>query len=157
MGAGHSLTGVWRATIVSGLAIALAGCGGGGGSSAPSTVTATSRVTVTETPTQQPTSTYLTPPDSSTVQSPPAESSPAESWTMPNEIGKNLQRAQDDLQALTGNPMFVSTSEDLTGMGRMQIMDRNWQVCSSTPPPGSVFTSQTNVVFGVVRDSENCP
>jgi hypothetical protein len=76
---------------------------------------------------------------------------------MPNEIGKNLQRAQDDLQALTGNPMFVSTAEDLTGMGRQQIMDRNWQVCSSNPAPGSTFTSQTNVVFGVVRDSETCP
>lgn len=82
---------------------------------------------------------------------------PTESWIMPNEIGKNLQRAQDDLQALTGNPMFVSTSEDLTGEGRQQIMDRNWQVCSSSPPPGAVFTSQTNVVFGVVRDSESCP
>jgi len=76
---------------------------------------------------------------------------------MPNEIGKNLQQAQNDLQALTGNPMFVSTSEDLTGKGRQQIMDSNWQVCSSSPPPGSAFTSQTNVVFGVVRDSETCP
>lgn len=84
-------------------------------------------------------------------------SAPVESWIMPNEIGKNLQRAQDDLQALTGDPMFVSTSEDLTGKGRQQIMDRNWQVCSSSPPPGVTFTSQTNVVFGVVRDSESCP
>jgi hypothetical protein len=77
---------------------------------------------------------------------------------MPNEVGKDLQTAQDDLQALTGNPMFISTSKDLTGQGRHQVMDRNWQVCSSTPPPGETFTAQTNVVFGVVRiDSEKCP
>ncbi len=76
---------------------------------------------------------------------------------MPDETGKTLQRAQDDLQALTGNPLFVSTSEDLTGKGRQQIMDRNWQVCSSTPPPGMAFTAQTNVVFGVVKESETCP
>jgi hypothetical protein len=77
---------------------------------------------------------------------------------MPNEIGKDLQTAQDDIQALTGNPMFISTSKDLTGQGRHQINDRNWQVCSSTPPPGETFTSHTNVVFGVVRiDGESCP
>jgi hypothetical protein len=54
--------------------------------------------------------------------------------------------------------MFISTSKDLTGQGRHQVMDRNWQVCSSTPPPGETFTAQKNVVFGVVRiDSEKCP
>ena len=113
-----------------GLALALAGCGGGGGASSTVTVTVTSS---------------------------PAVDAPAGSWTMPDEIGKNLQRAQDDLQALTGNPMFVSTSEDLTGQGRQQIMDRNWLVCSSTPAAGSTFTSRTNVVFGVVKESEACP
>lgn len=140
------------------LAGAVVGCSGGNGPAVTSTVTATSRVTVTET-SRQPTpiaptmpSQESTPAASSTVEFPAAES-----WIMPNEIGKSLQTAQDDLQALTGNPMFVSTSEDLTGQGRQQIMDRNWQVCSSSPPPGVPFTSQTNVVFGVVRDSERCP
>lgn len=163
MVARNCLTGFFSAAVAGGLAIALAGCGGGSGSSATSTVTATSRVTVTATPTQQPTTSYVTQPNSSPAESPTPASSPAaasapvDSWAMPNEIGKDLQTAQDDLQALTGNPAFVSTSDDLTGKGRQQIMDRNWQVCSSTPPPGSTFTSQTNVVFGVVRDSESCP
>jgi hypothetical protein len=123
----------YRLAAFAGVAVAygLTGCGGGGGSSAVSTVTATTEVTV--------------------------NAPPAESWTMPNETGKTLQAAQDDLQALTGNPGFISTSEDLTGQGRQQIMDRNWQVCSSTPAPGSSFTAQTNVVFGVVRDTETCP
>ena len=143
--------------VVGVLAIALAGCGGASEPAATSTVTATSRVTVTYSSTQPSASAPMAPAASSPPDTAPAASAPADSWIMPSEIGKNLQRAQDDLQALTGNPMFVSTSEDLTGMGRQQIMDRNWQVCSSNPAPGSAFTSQTNVVFGVVRDSETCP
>lgn len=146
-----------NAVVAIGIAAALAGCGSGGTPAATSTVTATSRVTVTETPKAETTTVPTSESESSPAENSAAESAPAESWIMPNEIGKTLQRAQDDIQALTGNPMFVSTSEDLTGKGRQQIMDRNWQVCSSTPPPGAVFTSQTNVVFGVVRDSESCP
>lgn len=76
---------------------------------------------------------------------------------MPDEIGKDLQTAQDDLQALTGNFAFISTSKDLTGKTRHQINDRNWQVCTSTPAPGEIFTPQTNVVFGVVKNTETCP
>jgi hypothetical protein len=77
---------------------------------------------------------------------------------MPNLIGRNLQAAQDAIQALTGNPAFFSSSTDLTGKGRMQVLDRNWQVCSSTPPPGATFTSDTAVDFGVVKiDTETCP
>jgi hypothetical protein len=77
---------------------------------------------------------------------------------MPDLRGGNLQTAQDAIQALTGNPAFFSTSTDLTGQGRMQVMDRNWQVCSSTPAPGESFTSTSKVDFGVVKiDSESCP
>lgn len=62
------------------------------------------------------------------------------------------------MQNLTGNPLFVSTSTDLMGQGRNQIMDANWQVCSSTPAPGETFTAGTPVDFGVVRiDVETCP
>ncbi|WP_236731921.1 hypothetical protein [Mycolicibacterium peregrinum] len=42
--------------------------------------------------------------------------------------------------------------------GRAQISDRNWQVCSSAPPPGSTFGTSTKIDFGVVRiDTEKCP
>jgi len=139
------------------VAALLAGCGGGSGPAVTSTVAATSTITVTRSSGQQSATTPKAPAESSPIDTAPATSAPAESWMMPSEIGKNLQQAQDDLQALTGNPMFVSTSEDLTGKGRQQIMDRNWRVCSSNPPPGSTFTPQINVVFGVVRDSEVCP
>lgn len=88
--------------------------------------------------------------------SPPAAAEP--SWTMPNLIGRNLQGAQDAIQSLTDDAVWFTSSTDLTGRGRAQIRDRDWQVCTSTPPPGTRFTASTKVGFGVVRsDSETCP
>lgn len=88
--------------------------------------------------------------------SPSASAEP--SWTMPNLIGKDLQGAQDAIQPLTHDAVWFTSSTDLTGKGRAQISDCNWQVCTSTPPPGATFTASTKVDFGVVRiDSETCP
>jgi hypothetical protein len=82
----------------------------------------------------------------------------ADSWSMPNLIGKDLQGAQDAIQSLTLDAVWYSSSTDLTGKGRMQIDDRNWVVCSSTPAPGATFTESTKVNFGVVKkDTETCP
>jgi hypothetical protein len=82
----------------------------------------------------------------------------ADTWVMPNLIGKNLQGAQDAIQSLTDDHVWFSGSTDLTGQGRMQINDRAWVVCSSTPAPGVKFTENTSVSFGVVRmDVEDCP
>ena len=58
----------------------------------------------------------------------------AESWTMPNLIGKDLQGAQDAIQSLTDGQVWYSGSTDLTGQDRVQLNDRAWVVCSSTPP-----------------------
>lgn len=85
----------------------------------------------------------------------PAQSDP--SGTMPNLVGTDLQGAQDTIQSLTHGKVWVSSSADLTGQGRAQIVDRNWIVCSSTPPPGAAFTSTTTIDLGVVRDTEACP
>lgn len=90
------------------------------------------------------------------AMSPPASAEP--SWTMPNLIGMDLQGAQDAIQSVSGGQVWLSTSTDLTGQDRAQLSDRNWQVCSSTPAPGSAFTVSTKIDFGVVRiDSEECP
>ena len=87
-----------------------------------------------------------------------APPSSADSWTMPNLIGKDLQGAQDAIQSLTADAVWYSGSTDLTGKGRMQIDDRNWVVCSSTPAPGATFMESTKVSFGVVKeDIESCP
>ena len=58
----------------------------------------------------------------------------AGTWTMPNLIGHDLQGAQDAIQSLTSDAVWYSGSTDLTGKGRMQILDRDWVVCTSTPP-----------------------
>lgn len=82
----------------------------------------------------------------------------AQSWTMPHLIGTDLQGAQDAIQSVSDGDVFFSSSTDLTGQGRMQLDDRNWVVCSSTPPPGAAFTTRTEIDFGVVKkDIESCP
>ena len=80
-----------------------------------------------------------------------------QSWAMPNLVGMDLQGAQDAVQSLTGGEVWLSTSTDLTGQGRAQIIDRNWTVCGSTPSAGAAFTVTTAIDFGVVRDTETCP
>ncbi|MGV0644583.1 hypothetical protein ABQE44_14385 [Mycolicibacterium sp. XJ2546] len=141
----------WIAAIV--LGVALAGCSS---QSAPpaETVTVTTEQPVVAAPTQAITTSSAIAPATSGA---PANSV-SQSWTMPNLIGSNLQDAQDAIQALTNNEVFFSGSTDLTGQGRNQIMDANWQVCTSTPPPGATITNDTMIDFGVVRiDTENCP
>lgn len=82
----------------------------------------------------------------------------AQTWTMPNMIGKDLQGAQDEIQSITDGKVWYSGSTDLTGRDRMQIIDRAWMVCTSTPPPGAPFTTTTEINFGVVKmDIESCP
>lgn len=81
----------------------------------------------------------------------------ADPWTMPNLTGTDLQGAQDTIQSRTNGAVFYSSSTDLTGQGRAQIVDRNWTVCTSTPAPGGALTTTTKINFGVVRDSETCP
>lgn len=82
----------------------------------------------------------------------------ANTFRMPDETGKNLQAAQDDLQAISGNPFFFSASEDATGQDRVQVWDANWKVCSQDPRPGSVVRDdEDDVVFYVVSNEESCP
>lgn len=118
-------------------------------------------VTVTSTTIAAPASTtpaYTAPAPVAPTQEEAAPVAPAaSSWTMPNLVGRDLQAAQDAIQALTDYAIAISTSTDLTGEGRAQLMDRNWQVCSSSPPAGSTITSSTLVDFGVVKMSEPCP
>lgn len=82
-----------------------------------------------------------------------------ESFVLPDETGKNLQAAQDDLQAVSGNPFFFSDSIDATGEGRFQAWDSNWQVCSQKPEPGTRLKVDSDeiVTFYVVRTTESCP
>ena len=78
-------------------------------------------------------------------------------WVMPNEVGIDLQSAQDDLQTESGDPFYFSYSEDATGADRGQWLDSDWVVCSQDPIPGVTVTRQMDVTFSVVRLDEPCP
>jgi hypothetical protein len=78
-------------------------------------------------------------------------------WRMPDMVGTGLQRAQDAMQKLTGDPIFVTSSHDVTGRGRHQIIDSDWRVCSQNVRAGATFTLTSKIDFGVVKLSETCP
>ena len=54
--------------------------------------------------------------------------------TVPNVVGKDLQLAQDTMQAAG---LYNLTSHDSTGQARLQVLDRNWVVTDQTPAAGS--------------------
>lgn len=76
---------------------------------------------------------------------------------MPNLVGRDLQAAQDAIQKLTDNPVFLTLSTDATGQGRTQVLDSNWRVCSQNVKPGETFTKDTKIEFATVKLSERCP
>lgn len=89
--------------------------------------------------------------------SPPSSSAAGKQWEMPDLVGMSLQAAQDRLQKLTGDPLFLSLSHDATGRGRQQVLDSNWKVCSQNLAPGTRFGLKTTIDFAAVKDSESCP
>jgi PASTA domain-containing protein len=64
--------------------------------------------------------------------------------------GTNLQDAQDRVQEAG---VFYSRSEDATGQGRSQVLDRNWTVIRQSPPPGTPI-AEGDPVFQVVKNEE---
>lgn len=78
-------------------------------------------------------------------------------WPMPNVVGGSLQVAQDQMQKLTGDPVFLTSSHDATGQGRSQVDDSNWVVCTQNVAPGQAFTIKSVIDFGVVKATEKCP
>jgi beta-lactam-binding protein with PASTA domain len=74
--------------------------------------------------------------------------------TMPDFVGKGLQTAQDDAQAAGFADL---SSHDASGRGRLQILDRDWKVCSQAPAAGSTASSGSRIDFGVVKLDETCP
>ncbi|CAA9398960.1 MAG: hypothetical protein AVDCRST_MAG66-1356, partial [uncultured Pseudonocardia sp.] len=78
------------------------------------------------------------------------------SWVMPDLVGTRLQDAQDAVQALTDFAIPITTSSDATGRGRMQIDDRNWEVCAQSVPAGAEITPGSTIDFSVVQLDEDC-
>lgn len=64
---------------------------------------------------------------------------------VPNVVGKDLQFAQDTMQAAG---LYHLTSHDSTGQARSQVLDRNWQVTDQTPPAGSTVAADQLIDLG---------
>lgn len=153
---------VTGALLVAGAGL-LSACASSGQAPADSTSPRVSTVTVTQSATTAPSKTTA-PSDtsaSSETTAPPAKTSSGDSgatFTMPNEVGKVLQTAQDDLQRVTHDPVFYTGSKDATGRGRHQILDRDWKVCSQNVPAGRRVERRTVIItFSVVKLTETCP
>lgn len=69
---------------------------------------------------------------------------------MPDVVCMNLQAAQDRIQAAG---VFFSRSEDATGAGRRQVMDRNWVVVAQHPAAGAPI-GEGDAVLSVVKTGE---
>ena len=72
---------------------------------------------------------------------------------MPALVGMNLQLAQDTLQSLDS---YLLVQEDAAGLGRFQVVDSNWKVCTQDPAPGDVVPISTLVTLAAVKLDETC-
>ncbi|MER5765711.1 hypothetical protein [Streptomyces sp. NPDC002082] len=91
------------------------------------------------------------------ASTPPAAPNPAPAparAAVPNGVGQVLQTAQDDAQAAG---FFLLGSTDALGQHRMQVLDRNWKVCSQAPSAGTQAATDTKIVFNTVKLEEACP
>ncbi|MHC3450323.1 MULTISPECIES: PASTA domain-containing protein [Streptomyces] len=70
--------------------------------------------------------------------------------TMPNFVGKSVKVAR---QALDGSTSI--TVDDVSGQGRMVLLESNWQVCSTDPAAGAKLDGQP-VTIGAVKFGESC-
>lgn len=76
----------------------------------------------------------------------------AETAALPDLVGQDLQAAQDEAQAAG---FYVLDDQDASGQNRLQVLDRNWTVCSQDPAPGT-HPTDTPVTLFAVKDSETC-
>ena len=133
----------------------VSGCGSSAPPAAPAVVTQTVRETVVVTqapPEPSPSAAPVVAP--AEVPAAPATTAPPEVFKMPNLVGQNLQLAQDKLQVLGS---YVMDQQDAAGLGRIQVIDSNWQVCTQSPAPGKKVPVETVVVLGAVKLAEQCP
>ncbi|MFI9809188.1 PASTA domain-containing protein [Streptomyces sp. NPDC052301] len=74
--------------------------------------------------------------------------------TVPNFLGMGLQSAQDAAQSAG---FYSLKSHDSLGRDRMQILDRDWKVCSQNVKAGTVVATNSELDFGAVKLAETCP
>jgi PASTA domain-containing protein len=84
-----------------------------------------------------------------TTASTPASgnSSPAK-IAVPNVVGKDLQTAQDTMQAAG---LYMLRSHDSTGRNRSQVLDSNWMVTDQTPAAGTKVDADQLIDLGAKK------
>jgi hypothetical protein len=75
-------------------------------------------------------------------------------FVMPNLVGKNLQKAQDELQS---RGSYVLDEKDATGAGRITLIDSDWKVCGQKPKMGVKVLIIATVQLAAVKLHESCP
>jgi beta-lactam-binding protein with PASTA domain len=73
---------------------------------------------------------------------------------MPDLVEENLQLAQDRLEALGS---YILNQEDALGLGRIQVVDSNWKVCSQRPAQGTRISVNDEVTLFAAKLDEDCP
>lgn len=111
---------------------------------------------------EAPGTTVVTAPEQDDAGTPPEDQTErqdrtGQQWAMPDLVGSTVQDAQDRIQSLTGGAVFYTSSHDLTGEDRNQVLDSNWKVCTQNVAPGAPLTTASRVDFGAVKLDENCP
>jgi hypothetical protein len=140
---------VRRIVLLFGVAtLLLAGCGAdkksqGGDVNSTTSSTATALTTATTAASTTTTSAAATTTTAPTTTS--RNTTVVTTIVVPNVVGKDLQFAQDTMQAAG---LYHLTSHDSTGQGRSQVLDRNWQVTDQTPPAGSKVADDQLIDLG---------
>jgi hypothetical protein len=67
---------------------------------------------------------------------------------VPNEVGRNHQAAQDDLQA---HGFYNLRERDCTGRGRLLLWDRNWKVVRQSPRASARVSTSTVITLCSVK------
>jgi hypothetical protein len=70
---------------------------------------------------------------------------------VPNEVGRNHQAAQDDLQA---HGFYNLREKDCSGRGRLLLFDRNWKVVRQSPSAGKRVSTDRTVTLCSVKYSD---
>ncbi|MFE1587530.1 PASTA domain-containing protein [Streptomyces sp. NPDC058737] len=79
------------------------------------------------------------------------QAEPAEAGsTMPDFVGKSVKVARQALDSSTS-----ITVNDVSGQGRMVLIESNWQVCSTDPAAGAQLDGQP-VTIEAVKFGESC-
>ncbi|MGW1718986.1 PASTA domain-containing protein [Streptomyces sp. NPDC002156] len=89
---------------------------------------------------------------SDTETSDSAADAGSEKATLPDLVGQDLQAAQDEAQAAG---FYALDDQDASGQNRLQVLDRNWVVCSQEPAAGT-HPTDTPVILYAVKDDEAC-